>query len=695
MSWENYTSDVSTAVVDIKSKLNSVFSNALAINETTSDDYSVGAYSIDAFDQIISHSNALITYINTFNETITNRGIDIVLLSEQADTFVCNAIDAFDRLIDIRSYCIDDSLMSELLKDITNIRSNYITKFKYFTSVENQSKHISFNDDESPTVVNLALHDMFNDLNKLITKIDEYATLIGLSNTSLDIFSKILRVNTTVGTALSVSSKSWAIAIKLNKNNYKSTIITSDQTILTDKKVFEVYPIENFPEYPKYIKYDTMYKYIDELDFLNISSNIKINLNANEYLETIVTTAELTDITDPGFKLNLPNSSELNQNINKFNSMFDAETFLKIIKNSFVINNFDEINSKLSLSGECIHDSNVLDTFLKLGYNVKNSLISNLKTFLTTKNDHNTINRFFNYKYSELTPYPDYKTISLKYEQYIPIGLLDYNWLYSVALENNKSDAVKIRDLIENVNSATYDDVLGTKLNDYISNVFLQIFNYSTKFENKIISLYHRKVNGNTTLLKRYEINWNIVSNILENSGGLINLINPLTRHTDYLFKYKTDVTCYLADKYLNIDDPLNTETRDFVYYGKYDLADNRRLTWFSLNEYKKITNGYEGILDIYDSSITSARDNDKVFITGSVSTQHVETSFITDNPVVRIATNVANTYRELLIDGKIGYNDARFKAIQFTLLYLGYRRAFDTIIDRSWDLNIPRYLLD
>ena len=35
---------------------------------------------------------------------------------------------------------------------------------------------------------------------------------------------------------------------------------------------------------------------------------------------------------------------------------------------------------------------------------------------------------------------------------------------------------------------------------------------------------------------------------------GLINLINPLTRHTDYLFKYKTDVTCYLADKYLNIE---------------------------------------------------------------------------------------------------------------------------------------------
>ena len=50
---------------------------------------------------------------------------------------------------------------------------------------------------------------------------------------------------------------------------------------------------------------------------------------------------------------------------------------------------------------------------------------------------------------------------------------------------------------------------------------------------------------------------------------------------------------------------------------------------------------------------------------------------------------------RELLINGKIGYNDARFKAIHYTLLYLGYRKAFDLIIDKSWDLNIPRYLTE
>lgn len=695
MSWESYTNDVSTAVGSIKAKLTGVFTNALVINESTSNDYSVGAYNIDAFDQIINHSSNLINSINSFNDTLTNRGIDIVLLSEQADTFVCNAIDAFDRLIDIRSYCIDDSLMSELLKNISDLRNNYIEKFKYFTLVSDQSKHVSFNDDESPAVVNEALHNTFNNLNVILAKIDEYNMLINISINALDIFSKILRVNTTVGTALSVSSKCWNIAIKLNKNNYRRTITTTDSTILTEKKIYDVYPIELFPEYPKYIKFDSMYKYIDELDFLNVSTNIKIPLSSTEYIESIVTTNELVEVTDPGFKLNLPNASEMNQNINKFNAMFDAETFVKLLKNSFVINNFDLIKTKISLGSDCIPDNDVIDTYSKLGYNIKTGLLANLKNYLITRNDHNLIYKYLGYKYSELKDYPKYDEIGLKYEQYIPNGFMEYKWFYSNALEAGKSDAIKIRDLIENTLSSTYDQSLGTQLTDYINNSFLQLFHYSNKTENKIVSIYHRKVDGNTTLLKRFEINWKIVNNILENAGGLINLINPISRYTDILFKYKNDVTCYLADTYLNIDDPLNTDTRQFVYYGKHDLLDNRKLTWFALNENKKITNGYEGILDVYETSISSARDNDKVFITGHVSKQHIETSYITDNPVIRIATNVANTYRELLIDGKIGYNDARFKAIHYTLLYLGYRKAFDLIIDKSWDLNIPRYLTE
>ena len=701
MSWDSYKSDVSTLVTNIKSKMNTVFEYANTINALTENDYSIGAYNVSAFDQIISHSDTMIKYIDSFNEMITNRGIDIVLLSEQADTFVCNSIDAFDRLIDIRSYCIDDTLMSKLLNDILFIKTNYVDKFAYSVSIVDNSTHISFNSDETPDVVNEALFNMFAKLNSLISEIDSFSSLVILANGSLDNFTKILRVNTTVGTALSVSSKCWNLAIKLNKNNYRMTASTEEQNILSEKQVYANYPLDNFQEFPKYIDFTLINKYISELEFLNISNNIKINLLGGDYLETVVTTGLVDSINDPGFNLSSPSASDLDLEIDKFFDQFDTLVFENIVKNSFIMNNYDEIKTALSarnivLSNEVLTDDIVLENYNKLGYNLKTSLISNLKEYLAIKNNHNIIYKFYSNKFYGMSQYPDYKTMGLKYEQYVPVGLFDNKWLYSVALSENKNDALKIYNLIEDAGSSSFDQTLATKLLDYKNLMYKQLLGYTSKTENKIISLYHRTANGTTTLLKRTEVNWNIVYNVLENAGGLINHIGPITRATDFIFKHRDEITFYLYDKYLNLDDPLYTDTRVFQFYGKYDISGaKRKWIWFSLIEEKRVTDGYEGKLDIYNTSISSARDNDKVYITGPVSIQHLQTSYITDNPVIRIATNVANTYREMLIDGKIGYNDARFKAIYYTLKYLRFKESFEAIIDKSWELNIPKYLTE
>ena len=702
MSWDSYKSDVSAIVTNSKSKLTTVFEYANTINATSENDYNVGAYSISTFDQILSHSETLINYINSFNDMLTNRGIDIVLLSEQADTFVCNSIDAFDRLIDIRSYCIDDTLMSKLLKRISDLKIHYIDKLSYSVLVTDNTTHIAFDNDETFDTVNNAFFNMFTELNLIINEIDAYTGLVSLANGSLDNFSKILRVNTTVGTALSVSSKCWHLAIKLNKNNYKTTASTEEQNIISEKQSFANYPIDNFPQFPKYIKMDLINKYIDELDFLNISNNIKINLTGGDYLETIVTTdTAVTEISDPGFNLARPVASDLDVEIDKFFGQFDTLVFENIVKNSFIMNNYEDIKKALNdkdivLAAEVLTDDIVLENYLKLGYNLKSCLIDNLKSYLTVKNDHNTIHKYYVNKYYGLNSYPEYSTIGLKFEQYVPIGLFDNAWLYSVALSNNKNDALNIYKLIEDAGSNIYDSLWADKLLNYKNLMYKQLLGYTSKTEHKIITLYHRTSSGTTTLLKRVEVNWNIVYNILENAGGLINQIGPITRATDFIFKYKNEITFYLSDRYLNLDNPLYTDTRTFAFYGKYDISLGvRKWIWFSLNEEKRLTDGYEGKLDIFNSLISSARDGDKVFITGPVSIQHIETSYITDNPVIRIATNVANIYRELLIDGKIGYNDARFKAIFYTLKYLRFKEAFDAIIDRSWELDIPRYLID
>ena len=104
--------------------------------------------------------------------------------------------------------------------------------------------------------------------------------------------------------------------------------------------------------------------------------------------------------------------------------------------------------------------------------------------------------------------------------------------------------------------------------------------------------------------------------------------------------------------------------------------------------------NGYEGITDRTVSTIRNIIEGEEQYITGPSELTHTVTTYITDNPTVRISTNVANTFRKLLLDGKIGYNDARFKAIFYSIKYLRFREQFDTIIDKSWDLEVPRYSL-
>ena len=155
MSWNSYISDSNLLVSQFKAKLTTVFNKAKTINQTIAEDYNVNNYNINKFDDIILQNTNLTNSITTFNDTITNRGIDIVLLADQADQFVCNAIDAFDRLIDIRTFAIDDSLMSILNNNLNLLKVDYIDKFFSDADV------VKFNDSTDVVKFNKALNDLF------------------------------------------------------------------------------------------------------------------------------------------------------------------------------------------------------------------------------------------------------------------------------------------------------------------------------------------------------------------------------------------------------------------------------------------------------------------------------------------------------------------------------------------------------
>ena len=118
----------------------------------------------------------------------------------------------------------------------------------------------------------------------------------------------------------------------------------------------------------------------------------------------------------------------------------------------------------------------------------------------------------------------------------------------------------------------------------------------------------------------------------------------------------------------------------------------NTYLKSFVFSETKITTNGYEGDVYTYWTKIRSESSGSKHKILGTIESSKTTTSYITDNPVVRIATNVANVYRKLLLENKLGYNDARYKAIIHTLQYLNFKNSFNHIIDESWRLEVRKY---
>ena len=220
MSWESFKNDATSITTVFATKLNGLKEASKIHNinlGNVPNKYDV-AYDVNKFAEILSYTDNLVSTINKFNEVITARGMDIVLLTDQADQFVCNAIDAFDRLIDIRTFCINDDLMLVIDNKFRQIKETYLDKF-YYNAVS-----VTYDGSEDIIAFNEAIYKMYNEFSKLLDFINQNIIMINLSYSSLDNFSQILKVNTTVGTALSVSSKCWNLAIKLNKNNYSSLV---------------------------------------------------------------------------------------------------------------------------------------------------------------------------------------------------------------------------------------------------------------------------------------------------------------------------------------------------------------------------------------------------------------------------------------------------------------------------------------
>ena len=88
-------------------------------------------------------------------------------------------------------------------------------------------------------------------------------------------------------------------------------------------------------------------------------------------------------------------------------------------------------------------------------------------------------------------------------------------------------------------------------------------------------------------------------------------------------------------------------------------------------------------------SIISSGDDGSRVIDSVTTSTKtHV--TFISDNPIERISTNITNIYRDELLAGRMDFSQARINSIVSSLRFLQYRTTLENFIDLTWDMGIP-----
>jgi len=666
--------------------LEPIMSKAYEYNLTSATPkYKYEQYNLEDFARIKTSFEKIIKYRDSLSTVLNDRGMDLVLLSDQADKFICNAVDAFDRIIDIRSFLYDDTIIGEWFNIIYKIHREQLRLFRI------KDDTIQFEDITDVDIINEKFDTLFETLETIFKNFESIWQLINLAESNLNIFSDTLRVNTTVGTALSVTTRSWNLAIKLNKHNYKY-LITEEEALIETLLIDKSQPIDSFEKFPKYILRTDCENFIKDIGLAIINESFSININSVESLDIIVNNSDVIFDMIPELHQEFPSVSS--NNYSKYNTMYNYNIVLNMIKDIFVIKNYKEIYGKILYITDSIGtvSETYLEDFLKINkdFDIQNCFVKNIKQYLKSKKYFDIINSGFSHKFD--------LSFDLSFDQVVPIDFTTNPLLYTNKYNNGNLFGLAVFDLIENNSSDTFDNELNVSFNNFISKCFDDIFQYSVDTKHSIITVYHTKKdltgNSNRSVLKRMNINTKVLRNDIDIIHGDIYSINDILGTNMKTYVDQKYINCFLADKFIDIDNPLNTIEITFRTIFKYNRNTLILEDIDMLEEVKVETDGYLSNVKTTTSSYKREVIGDEHRLIGLSKIEHKDMTFNTDNYNIRIATNVSNTFRKMLIQGLISYNDARHKAISYTLLHLRFRAKFDTFIDQTWKNNIPRYML-
>ena len=674
--------NIVSVVNDINSLIHDINNNADAgspvINDITIDDSNLQL----KIDEVSSDTNGF----GELSDKITNHGKDILLIADQANQFICVATDTFSRVVDVYVYLNTLGVNNKILDAMTLIYNKCLDIKDYLST---RTDKLTADDIK---VTKHAVESYANELQTLttnyITISDSLSDLAAKSLNVLTIFKNVLAVNTAVGIALSVTKHAEQELVLMNNQPYKTT--TVEKPLVTEKESssnildnslmnkagignihlkflkffpqlflksslisgeFSDYNITNTPDLtPESPNISADFKTLTPDEIKKLPRNLPVQI---ENVFGQIAFFEDLDTSDDSLQTFYDTIIDPSISFLEFKDLFNNKLYLELL-NKFQNDVSSTAIDEYIVSYKKYLQTKMLSTTLQNyaipadGILYKGEFILNdslYKGTINNPNFHMYFNQFFKAKYSEYKKSLNYFTKTEKMKK-------DYRDLHI-------PDELKIKQQSGNLKIKQMKNGL---LTANISN-----FKYSFKIYEDDIQMYYIEaiVNGIKFVIK---------------DGILVLLYNIKTENSSdielVIAENRTIFTEYKIDGYLILN---NTEhTLSLIDYHENNIKN------ISL---KKDGQEIEQIIEINSEYDT---DNNDYNITRTTKETDVTTTYISDNPIDRIATNITNIYRAELIKGHLDFTQARIRSIVSSLRHLGYRKVLDDYITLTWDLKIP-----
>lgn len=630
------------------------------------------------------------TSFGGLSDKILQSGKDLLLMADQANQFICVANDTFSRVVDIFLHLNSKGFETDIKNQLLNLE----------TLIDNLNTYLISQVGITTNAEAVAAQAEANTLNNLIT--DELSSIetnfIDINNLfrdsvqALSIFQNVLSVNATVGIALSVTKHAWDELKIMTLLNYETTVTedplvntTADSTILTENALF---PTTVGDQHLKALQYLSKV-FLDNTTVVAGVKKYKV-FNKKDLVPELLT-------VDPSFG---PLLNEVIQSTTRANPDLLVPLFGDIA-----------FTESLDLSVQTLTDY----------YNTLVDPQITLETFL-----------------GEFTS-PEFTTLLAKYSAGISSDVVSEYVTNHKLYQQYLMVKQVVQDARLNTLNFAYNEamILDGEVFDNSANLSslfsIEVINYlkTLRADYALQQAYTDRVDALTSEYQVYNQAKTLLHtsqsgeiSILEYNIGEVDVLSKMLSKFKYSYSvYQDDLQIYYAEVKINDNMFVIRNNRLVLSYQiktenatdvEYVTKENRHLILeyglsgyltnnsydspqIELVDYRESTEEIieskligDEIVNIIDASTSYDSISGLYTISKDVTTTTTNTTYISDNPVERITTNITNIYRDELLNNRMDFAQARINSIVSSLRFLRYRDTLENYIDLTWNMNIP-----